>query len=320
MLIANLSTVRDDRRREFLQTLARDDCFVSLCNVHDLTLCQELPAYTLRLVVRGTLTLDIAGTRTQLAARQYVVANPDQSVEIVASSGPAKILLLVLRSHCVRDAHRGVRGTAQRILHDDSRASMWPVHFSNRVNAANDTVSPLLGDLQRIVELGVRDADWLARQYAVIAERLLFAQYRRRNDEPVAERRDLGHRLDETRRLMEEQYADALDLSRLAALTSVSVHYFLRQFKRRYGKTPHRYLVDIRLREARALLRTTSMSVGDIGREVGFGSTNGFHGAFRSRYGQSPGALRVAQRNLSEGGPSRPSTVPGAPLGIYDPQ
>ena len=57
---------------------------------------------------------------------------------------------------------------------------------------------------------------------------------------------------------LHEHLHEDVTLSDLAALTNMSRHHFLRMFKKSTGTTPHRYLVQLRLRKAACLLRTTS--------------------------------------------------------------
>ncbi len=305
MLVSSLSAVCDGGRRRFVERLASEHSFVSVCSRHDLGLCESLPSYVVRVVTAGTVALSIDDQARNLTSQTYVVTNPGQCVTLTSATDDAQVLLVSLTVSCVRSAHRAMRGSAQRILHDDSKAAHWPVGFKNRVCGRRDSVSPVLDDLQRIVELGVQDAMWLTRQYGVLSERLLFDEYRHsRRSDSLRSGSNLGARLDRTRRYMEDHFDQPLDLTQLAGLSAVSVHYFLRQFKKRFGKTPHRFLVDVRLREACNLLRASSLSVSEVGQRVGFVSANGFHSAFRKRYGCAPAQLRV---------PQEPAPAPVAP-------
>ena len=90
---------------------------------------------------------------------------------------------------------------------------------------------------------------------------------------------------------------EPLSLDALAREAGLSPFHFLRQFKREVGVTPHRYLVQARLRKAIALLRDSSRPVTQIAFDVGFGDLSNFMHAFRSELGRSPGQFR--KRGLS---------------------
>ena len=64
------------------------------------------------------------------------------------------------------------------------------------------------------------------------------------------------------------------------------------RFKKATGRTLRAEIVRVRLAHARALLRTTTLTVGDVAAECGFGSAQRFHEAFRETEGISPGRYR----------------------------
>jgi AraC-like DNA-binding protein len=91
---------------------------------------------------------------------------------------------------------------------------------------------------------------------------------------------------------LERAEPGALGLAELAASVGLSPFHFLRLFKRETGVTPHRFLVQTRIRRAIALLRETSRPVTDIAFDVGFGDLSNFIHAFRREVGVSPRRYR----------------------------
>jgi AraC family transcriptional regulator len=97
------------------------------------------------------------------------------------------------------------------------------------------------------------------------------------------------------RRVLEHMRANLsanLDLATLAAETGYSRAHFLRTFRAATGQTPHRYLIELRLEKARALLASRPMPLIDVAAECGFSSHAHLTSAFRSRFGVSPSAYR----------------------------
>lgn len=97
------------------------------------------------------------------------------------------------------------------------------------------------------------------------------------------------------RRVLEHMRANLganLDLATLAAETGYSRAHFLRTFRAATGQTPHRYLIELRLEKARALLASRPMPLIDIAAECGFSSHAHLTSAFRSRFGVSPSEYR----------------------------
>lgn len=89
-------------------------------------------------------------------------------------------------------------------------------------------------------------------------------------------------------RLMEARGEEALDLDALAGEAGMSRYHFLRRFRRVTGRTPYRYLLDLRLRRAALRLRRTRERVATIAFEAGFGDLSTFNAQFRAAFGQTP--------------------------------
>jgi AraC-like DNA-binding protein len=96
---------------------------------------------------------------------------------------------------------------------------------------------------------------------------------------------------------IEQSAAGELRLSELAASAGLSPFHFLRLFKRETGLTPHRFLVQTRIRHAVELLRETSRTVTEIAFEVGFGDLSNFINAFRREVGIPPRSYRTLGRS-----------------------
>ena len=97
------------------------------------------------------------------------------------------------------------------------------------------------------------------------------------------------------RRVLERMQADLssnIDLAALAAESGYSRAHFLRTFRAATGQTPHRYLLELRLTKAQALIASGLMPLIDIALACGFCSHAHFTTAFRSRFGLSPSAYR----------------------------
>ncbi len=98
-----------------------------------------------------------------------------------------------------------------------------------------------------------------------------------------------------------EQMRSSLDedlpLSRLAETSGLSPSQFVRAFRGATGQPPHRYLVGLRVEQARALLEQTDMPVTSIALRCGFEQPSHFATSFRATTGFSPRAWRQARRS-----------------------
>lgn len=79
-----------------------------------------------------------------------------------------------------------------------------------------------------------------------------------------------------------------LSLSHLAALANLSPFYFARIFKKETGKTPHEYVMSSRINTAKFYLKTTRLTVEEIGLTLGFPTASSFCASFKKLHGISP--------------------------------
>ncbi|KUG07214.1 helix-turn-helix domain-containing protein [Solirubrum puertoriconensis] len=91
------------------------------------------------------------------------------------------------------------------------------------------------------------------------------------------------------RLLMEQNFQRPFSLAEFAFLSGRSLSSFKRDFSSTFGQPPAQWLKARRLEQARFLLRTTSLSVGQVGDEVGFASTSHFVQAYKERFQHTPG-------------------------------
>jgi AraC-like DNA-binding protein len=106
------------------------------------------------------------------------------------------------------------------------------------------------------------------------------------------------------RDLVDEHYAEPLDLEALARVACVSKYYFARCFAETYGETPMRYLIRRRIERAQDLLRCANLTVTEVCMLTGFSSLGSFSSRFRDLVGESP--TRYRDRWVAEGGPRIP--------------
>jgi len=98
---------------------------------------------------------------------------------------------------------------------------------------------------------------------------------------------------------LEQHATDPIQLKDLAALSQVSRPHLVREFTRHFHISPIDYLIQLRVRHALSLLRTTRLSITEISVLVGYDDPYYFSRLVHKRFGQSPRALRQALQQLS---------------------
>jgi len=101
---------------------------------------------------------------------------------------------------------------------------------------------------------------------------------------------DLAER---ARRYLDAHLATPLRVADLARQFGVSPMHLHRCFRTATGKTPGRYLTEIRMEHAARLLRTTPLGIEGIATATGYPSSTSFGRLFRRWFGLAPSAYRA---------------------------
>lgn len=97
----------------------------------------------------------------------------------------------------------------------------------------------------------------------------------------------------------EEYYLD-LNLGALAEKYHYSENYIIKIFRDRYGKTPHKYLCEIRIANAKKLMEEAGLSASGAAIEVGFRDFSTFYRNFTSVEGVSPSEWKKSNLKRKE--------------------
>ena len=107
----------------------------------------------------------------------------------------------------------------------------------------------------------------------------------------------LYRRIVQAKLFIDSHFHEEIQLSDTADEALFSKFHFIRLFKTIYGKTPHQYLIYVRIENAKLLLQST-MSVTDVCYDIGFESVSSFTGLFKRKVGMSPSEYQAHQHKL----------------------
>ena len=93
-------------------------------------------------------------------------------------------------------------------------------------------------------------------------------------------------------RYIDEHFREQLKVDQFAASFNYSQYHFSRLFKLEVGSSPHQYLLNRRILEAKRKLTNTRNTVEAIALECGFNSISHFIRAFRKVTGHTPKEFR----------------------------
>jgi AraC-like DNA-binding protein len=181
-------------------------------------------------------------------------------------------------------------------LLDSSTDKALPIRFFEKNYSHDQVLSPALFRLRSAYK--GKERGWIAEQLHAIAERLLKVhtivsrETERLHNVRPATREELYRRACRARDYASAMFAHPVTLAELARIACLSPNHLLRTFRQVFRETPHQFLTNRRLQEAKRLLARDNMTVTEICLAVGFESPGSFSTLFRTRFGVSPSQWR----------------------------
>ena len=83
-----------------------------------------------------------------------------------------------------------------------------------------------------------------------------------------------------------------LSLDAMAEVAGMNPFYFARAFRRRFGESPHRFVLQRRIERAKRLLSETETPLVEVALNCGFASQSHFASVFHRHVGVTPSRFR----------------------------
>jgi AraC-like DNA-binding protein len=247
----------------------------------------------------GTARYSAGGGEFAVDRDRYLVLNHGQEYTIsVDSPMPVESFCIFFEAGFTERVHASLTVPAARLVDDPEVRSSSSVNFYERTYRHDDLVSPALLHLRSRRPERFGDPLWLEEQLDALMVRLLQAH--RALDREVeripaaraATRQELYRRAHLARDYAAALFDRPITLEDMARAASLSPNHLLRAFRSVFGQTPHQFVVERRLEQARALLGQTDMPVTEVCFAVGLRSPGSFSALFRRRTGMGPEKYR----------------------------
>ena len=224
-------------------------------------------------VVDGKGEFNIQGQRFPVKANDFVIINPQ--VEHTELSSPDESLEYIVL---------GINGLSFSNLTPVSEGG-HPFSFFNLRDEQKDIL--------RYLNAMVQEATSQSMSYELVChnllEILLIKILRHQHfDLEVGKQSKATKDISFIKHYLETYYHESIQLEDLASMTHLSRFYISHSFKKEIGMSPMEYLIDIRIKESKILLRTTNYSISQVADIVGFTTPTYFSKQFRKSTGISP--------------------------------
>lgn len=224
-------------------------------------------------VVDGKGEFNIQGQRFPVKANDFVIINPQvEHTELSSPDEPLEYIVL------------GINGLSFSNLTPVSEGG-HPFSFFNLRDEQKDIL--------RYLNAMVQEATSQSMSYELVChnllEILLIKILRHQHfDLEVGKQSKATKDISFIKHYLETYYHESIQLEDLASMTHLSRFYISHSFKKEIGMSPMEYLIDIRIKESKILLRTTNYSISQVADIVGFTTPTYFSKQFRKSTGISP--------------------------------
>ena len=224
-------------------------------------------------VVDGKGEFNIQGQRFPVKSNDFVIINPQvEHTELSSPDEPLEYIVL------------GINGLSFSNLTPVSEGG-HPFSFFNLRDEQKDIL--------RYLNAMVQEATSQQMSYELVChnllEILLIKILRHQHfDLEVGKQSKATKDISFIKHYLETYYHESIQLEDLASMTHLSRFYISHSFKKEIGMSPMEYLIDIRIKESKILLRTTNYSISQVADIVGFTTPTYFSKQFRKSTGISP--------------------------------
>ncbi|MGN0793571.1 MAG: AraC family transcriptional regulator [Aristaeellaceae bacterium] len=265
--------------------LAREHLLYVLC-VGDFTYApgyelsrSSFDSYLLEIILEGRVEIETEGERLTAHAGQAVLIDCNKPHRYASDTG--------WHALWVHFDGAAAKGYFSLVLRQNGR--VFATHRLQEVHTALQSLFDMFHRGQPLSE--VRMALHLTQALTALAERA----------EPAMVNGCAGP-IDRAVARINQQVGNEPSVTELARSVGLSEYHFIRVFRQTMGATPRQYIIMSRMNHARYLLKTTTLSVGEIGSMVGYASESMFTAAFRRTQGMTPTRYRTGEQPCITGG------------------
>lgn len=245
-------------------------------------LCHPCIAYFVNGGASITRRVDGEGPQsTALHARQFGMV-PTRAASHWNLHGAPDILTLYLRNTTIDRVAEEVFGR------DPKRVELRP-----RLGVTD----PLLEQLALAILRATREADASAGLYVDQLAQTMAVHLLRHHCSGIGGRTPAAATMPMSNLTRVVDYIDAtidgdLSLDAMADVACMNAYYFARTFRRRFGVSPHRFVLQRRIERAKQLLGETATPIVEVALACGFASQSHFTATFHRHVGVTPSEYR----------------------------
>lgn len=214
-------------------------------------------------------------------SNQYLILPPHSSVEMEINK-PTKALVLEINDKLIDDVIKNIDYDI-----DFSKNKQLDYLLQNKTKSLNDPIKKII-DLSATKEY---KKEFLIDLYA---QEMMFKLITNTKTNKIITE-NFNNPINLSTKIMKEKFKEKITISDIASELNMSVANFSSKFKKVMNMTPNDYLTNIKLQEAKKLLRTKNVT--EVAYDLGYENISYFILLFKRKFGLTPKQYII--KNLS---------------------
>lgn len=256
--------------------------------------------------IRGPLSLftNLSGAshvhtgskRTKVNPGYFYISNADQRYTLeIEKKEQTETLNIHFGDYWIDQASRSLSNSAEKLLDESIFTRPFTrVELHNKLYEVSADLQLLFNDLKHCANDKLREEEKLFE----VLTRLLIEDKQLRKSESMlpsvknVTRKEIFRRMADATDYIYSNLDRDISLDDLAGISCLSKFHFLRLFKVAFGKTPHQFVNEVKIKHATSLLSNTKLEVKEISRSLGFRDSSTFSRLYFNHTGCYPTQIR----------------------------
>ena len=274
----DLSPANHRFRQWFYDRWGRENCVI-LGHSRDAEYETFRQRLSIKMACGGVERYFIDGRSVAVDDDSYLILNDGRRYgSLIRATQPVESFSIFFRPGLVESVAGDLSGTPESALDQPSSGRHRSIEFPEQLSPQDTSVTPVMRFIRHHMLEGLDDEHWYEEQLQMLASRMLMQQ-RRLRMRPIdldcakaATRTEIVRRLARAADFIQSSYERDIGLEQMADAACLSVHHFMRLFRRVYAMTPTQFLYRKRIQVALRLQSDASLTAQDIASRVGFNS------------------------------------------------
>ena len=245
---------------------------------------------------KGKSFVSVEGKRTPVSQDYFFLSNASQRYTLeIEKRQPSEVFNIHFGEKWAEEVLTSITSKTETLLNDPDHARQTSIHFYNKLFYKDEQVQFLQRELLLAQnEDSLRQDEllftllthMLSQQQLITRQSLMISVSKSRTREEILKRLFLATDY------IYAFYNQSLSLEELARISCLSKFHFLRLFKQVFHKTPHQFIIEVRMKKGMQLLRDPRTEVKQVAKQLGFENVSSFSRLFYNQHQIYPSQFR----------------------------